>query len=291
MPPGGEGALPGRAESGAAASGAGGEGGWSGAGARARVLTAGAAMLLGLPSRVRAASLALLWRGKQAALPGGGLSTSHSWEVAAPCPHPEAARAAVGALLLGAKVEEAPLRMGDAVNAVLWLDTASCGDLGPGGATSAAARMMLREPLAEAEADSAAAALISATGGLFAGTGGPWVGERYERLRPGALAAEWELFARCGCTIASDSPLKYLLNFCARRGCPGDVAGMAVAFLNDGLLHAGLLEAFEPHEAAAGALFLALGGGETDGWEDLGTELAVARSAGTAILDALGPFC
>jgi len=149
---------------------------------------------------------------------------------------------------------------------------------------------MLREPLAEAEVEGVAAALKAAPGGLFAGTDGPWVGERYERLRPGALAAEWELLTHCRCTVASDSPLKYLLNFCARRGCPGDVAGLAVAFLNDGLLHAGLLEAFEPHEAAAGALFLALGGGEADGWGDLGTNREVVRRAGTAILDALEPF-
>ena len=282
MQPGGEGPPSGRAGSGAEASGAGGRGGEG----RARVLTAGAAVLLGLPPRVRAASLALLWRGKQAALPAG----NSSWEAAAPCPHPEAARAAVGALLLGAKVEEAPLRVGDAVNAVLWLDAASCGALGPEGAISAAARGMLREPLSEAEAEDVAAALTAAPGGLFTGTGGPWVGERYERLRPGALAAEWELLTRCRCTVASDSPMKYLLNFCARRGCPGDIAGLAVAFLNDGLLHAGLLEAFEPHEAAAGALFLALGGGEADGWGDLGTNREVVRRAGMAILDALEPF-
>ena len=287
-----------REGAGAEASGSGARGGGAAVGAaRVRNLACGAAALLGHPPRVQTAALALLWRG------GVGLPTTDGdcagpWAEAAPCPHPEEARAALGALLLAAKVEEVPLRVGDAVNAVLWLDVASCGELGPGGTLSAAAQAFLCIPDADGLGAGArtepgeelgAEGWNDEKGGLFVGSGGPWVGQRYEVLRPGALEAEWELLSRCRCVVSSDSPMKYLLNFCARRRYPRDTVALAVAFLNDGIKYAGLLETFKPQEAAAGALFLSLGG-DAGVWEDFGTNLAAVRRVGAAVLDALEPF-
>ncbi len=282
----------------AEASGSGARGAEAAVGAaRVRNLACGAAALLGHPPRVQTAALALLWRGG-VGLPSDGCVGP--WAEAAPCPHPEEARAALGALLLAAKVEEVPLRVGDAVNAVLWLDTASCRELGPGGKLSAAARAFLCIPNSVWTLGAGARAglweELGAEGwgdekdGLFAGSGGPWVGQRYEVLRPGALEAEWELLSRCRCVVSSDSPMKYLLNFCARRCYPRDTVALAVAFLNDGMRYAGLLETFKPQEAAAGALFLSLGGDDAGGWGIFGTNLATVRRVGAAILEALEPF-
>ncbi|KAK9824606.1 hypothetical protein WJX72_011678 [[Myrmecia] bisecta] len=217
---------------------------------RSGVLIKATAELLRLPPVVATTALVMLHRFSKAA-PEHQLDPT---DVVSAC------------LFVAAKVEEAPVRTNDLVNAVRFeAELRHAGNAAAGSGAVAAYHML--------------------------------VGHDYYSVKERLIQHEQLLLRTLHFDISMEHPHKYLLNYCATLRCSQPLAQLAICLLNDSLLYTTLCLSHAPAEVAGGALHLAavlLGRADSlpsqpphCWWECLGLRRPDIEEVGNVMLDML----
>ncbi|CAD7695382.1 unnamed protein product [Ostreobium quekettii] len=195
------------------------------------------------------------------------LTFAHKFYAAAPQAASREDLVPAACLFCAAKVEEAPLRTTDLLNALAYLKGAS-------GRHPTVRAAMPWLPALPAEPC-------------------PWlVGRRYYDAKLCLLHAEQLILRHMHFQVVGSHPHKFLLSFCAAMGASDRVAALGVALLNDCMVYTDLVARLTPEQVAGGALHLALewaeesSGGRSLRWlREIGLDDASVEAVGHCLLD------